>query len=117
MFKKHVLPVFLALVMTIGMLPVSNALSYNTVLEVQGDEAVTPAATLAETPIFEDSSGEYSFAERAADLVARLSLAQKSVLMLADASSAISADQINNAANNSGLDKSKVPKATKGLAS
>jgi len=117
MFKKHVLPVFLALVMTIGMLPVSNALSYDTVLEAQKDEAVTLATTLEETPIFEDSSGEYSFAERAADLVARLSLAQKSVLMLADASSAISADQINNAANNSGLDKSKVPKATKGLAS
>ena len=116
-FKKHVLPVFMALVMTIGILPVSNAMPYNTLLETQGDEAETPALIPVEVPIFEDSSGEYSFAERAADAVARLSLAQKSVLMLADASSAISADQINNADNNSGLDKSKVPKATKGLAS
>ncbi len=120
-FKKHVLPVFIALVMIIGIVPVSNAMPYDTLLEVQGEEVETPVETLEETPegipIFEDSSGKYSFAERAADLVARLSLAQKSVLMLADASSAISADQINNAVNNSGLDKSKVPKATKGLAS
>jgi len=81
MFKKHVLPVFLALVMTIGMLPVSNAIPYDAVLEAQEDEAETPVETLAETleetPIFEDSSGAYSFAERAADLLARLSLASE----------------------------------------
>ena len=34
-FKKHVLPVFMALVMTIGILPVSNAMPYNTLLETR----------------------------------------------------------------------------------
>ena len=59
------------------------------------------------TPIFEDPS--YSFEERAADLVARMSVAQKGSQMISQGSSAITAAQLGGGALN-------VP-ATKGISS
>ena len=108
MFNKRFLSVILTLLLVIGNVSAIHLMSDYPVVDLQAAES--------DIPIFEDSSGEYSFAERAADATARLSLAQKSSLLIADSSPAISVAGINDAVNNSGLDKSKVPAATKGLA-
>ena len=61
------------------------------------DETFDP--TKSTTPIFEDAS-HYSFEERAADLVARMSIAQKASQTISQSTSAITAAQLN--ANNGG---------------
>ncbi|GHU49391.1 hypothetical protein FACS1894127_2490 [Clostridia bacterium] len=107
MFKKRILPVFMTMFLVIGFMPAIQPVAYDPEIVLAAEEG----------PIFENSSGEYSFAERAADAVARLTLAQKGSILIADNSTAITAAQINSAVPNSGLDKSKVPEATRGLAS
>ena len=52
------------------------------------------------TPIYEDASGEYSFAERAADLVARMSVSQKGSQMISSPAPAISASDMGGGALN-----------------
>lgn len=91
MQKKRLLSLILAAVLCLGLFPATAAAA-------EGEEAI---------PIFEDTS--YSFEERAADLVARMTLAQKGSQMISQGSSAIAADQLGGGALN-------VP-ATKGISS
>lgn len=91
MQKKRILSLIAAAALLIGMLPT----------------AALPVLAADETPkpIFEDTS--YSFEERAADLIARMSVAQKGSQLISQGSSAIAATQLGGGALN-------VP-ATKGV--
>ena len=73
MQTKRLLALLLVLAMFLGLLP-GMALA-------AGGDGDTPV------PIYEDTS--YSFAERAADLVARMTLSQKGSQMISDTASAI----------------------------
>lgn len=95
MSQKRIIAFLLIAALFLGMIPATTTL-------VSAAESVTAAV-----PIFEDTS--YSFEERAADLVARLSTAQKGSLMVSESSPAIAASQLGGGALN-------VP-ATKGLSS
>lgn len=108
MFIKRAFSLFMALAMIFSL---TSTVQFGSVAQA-ADSEDTP-----EIAIFENSSGEYSFAERAADAVARLSLTQIGAMLTADAGTAFPAAAINSSIPNSGLDKSKVPSATKGLAS
>ena len=109
MLKKRAFALLMTLVLLLGLVPQLQLLADPSEGDFQAAETATP--------IYENSTGEYSFAERAADAVARLSLAQKGSLMIADTSPAITAAAINSAVPNSGLDKNSIPAGTKGLAS
>ena len=91
----------LAVVMILGMLPATFAAEKAEPIEVlNADEAIDPTI-----PIFENP--QYSFAERAADLVARMTLSQKASEITSQSAPAISAGQLGGGALN-------VP-ATKGI--
>jgi len=85
----------ICLVMLLGMLPAVS-------LAADGDDAIDPTI-----PIFENP--QYSFAERAADLVARMTLQQKASEITSQNAPAINAAQLSGGALN-------VP-ATKGIGS
>ncbi|MDR0570938.1 MAG: glycoside hydrolase family 3 C-terminal domain-containing protein [Clostridiales Family XIII bacterium] len=70
---KKLLAIFTSAAMVFGSLSVSVAAPAG--IEA-GDAVVTRTAPL-ETPIYKDASGQYSFAERAADLVSRMTVAEK----------------------------------------
>lgn len=84
MQTKRLLALLLVLAMFLGLLP-GMALA-------AGGDGDTPV------PIYEDTS--YSFAERAADLVARMTLSQKGSQMISDTASAIPAEQLGGGALN-----------------
>ncbi|MBR4131623.1 MAG: glycoside hydrolase family 3 C-terminal domain-containing protein, partial [Oscillospiraceae bacterium] len=91
----------LAIVMIVGMLPAAFAADEAEPIEVlNADEAIDPTI-----PIFENP--QYSFAERAADLVARMTLTQKAAQITSQNAPAISAGQL-------GVGALSVP-ATKGI--
>ena len=87
--SKRILAALLCLVMLIGMLP---AVTVTAAPEPIADEPV-----VSQIPIYEDTS--YSFAERAADLVARMTLKQKGS-QLVEGSPAISAADLGGGALN-----------------
>ncbi len=95
MQKKRILSMFTALVLCLSMLPAVSG------------PALADGETAVPVPIFQDTS--YSFAERAADLVARMSLPQKAGQLL-NSAPAITAAQLNA---NGGVG-AEVP-ATKGV--
>ena len=99
MTGKRYLALLVAIVLFATMLPTAPLYA--------DDDVFIPANST--TPIFEDAA-HYSFEERAADMVARMSIAQKASQTISQSTAAITAAQLN--ANGGGA--MNVP-ATKGL--